>query len=141
MRILLLQPPWPEGQVGFHRVTMPDPLPLELIAAPLLEENEIEILDMRLEPDKLNETLLRFQPNMVGTTGYTCDVLLNQEILHQVKQTDPKIFTVVGGHHASLIPADFNSPDVDTIVTSEGEETFTELVNALNAGQEWRTVP
>ena len=60
-------------------------------------------------------------------------------------------FVVVGGHHASLDPADcqseenpqydFPHPAVDAVVVGEGEETLAELVRCLEAGGDPRAVP
>jgi radical SAM superfamily enzyme YgiQ (UPF0313 family) len=42
------------------------------------------------------------------------------------------VFRLVGGLHASLLPADFQVPYVDAIVVGEGEETFRELIETLD---------
>ena len=43
--------------------------------------------------------------------------------------------TFVGGHHASLVPSDFRKSYVDAIVVGEGEETFRELLAALEGNR------
>ncbi len=52
-----------------------------------------------------------------------------------VKAHAAEIFTVVGGHHATLVPADFHRSSVDAICLGEGDETFPALIAALAAGK------
>lgn len=129
MKVLLVQPNWPAGNVGFNRLAMPEPLGLELVAA-TIPGHEVRILDLRLE-DHLPDTMSEFQPEVVGVTGYTVDVPQAKAILQQVKSIDPHVRTVVGGHHASLVPGDFNSPNADVVVVGEGEGTFPEVIDAF----------
>lgn len=129
MRILLVQPNWPIGNVGFNRLAMPEPLGLELVAA-TVPLHEVRILDLRLD-DYLLATLNEFRPDVVGVTGYTVDVPQAKAILRQVKAANPDIRTVVGGHHASLVPSEFDSPDADVVVVGEGEGTFPEVIEAF----------
>ncbi|MEA3367824.1 MAG: cobalamin-dependent protein, partial [Planctomycetota bacterium] len=77
------------------------------------------------------ETLDAFQPDAVAVTCLTTEVYNAQDILQQVKRRREDVFTLVGGHHASLLPADFQQPYVDAIVVGEGERTFQELLAAI----------
>ncbi len=127
MRILLVQPGLPEG-VGFRLVASPEPLHLEMIAA-TVPEHDVRILDMRLDTE-LESALRKFKPDMVGVTSLTPEVASAQNILDQVKTFSPDIFTVAGGHHATLLPQDFSLPQVDAIALGEGETIFPKLVRA-----------
>ena len=106
MKILLVQPPYNSQTVGGNNFYIPEPLALETIGASVTNHN-VKLLDMRLEPNLL-ETLKQFQPDIVGTTSYTPEVYRAQGILKQVKDFNKEILTVIGGHHATLIPGDFN---------------------------------
>jgi radical SAM superfamily enzyme YgiQ (UPF0313 family) len=128
MRILLVQPNLSEG-IGFRLAASPEPLQLELIAA-TVPEHEVRILDMRLDRD-LESTLTSFQPQMVAITTLTPEVYTAQNVLQQVKEFSSEIFTVVGGHHATLLPQDFFLPQVDAVAIGEGEIMFRELVRAV----------
>jgi len=70
MRILLIQPPrWNENLsivIGDQ-----EPLKLEIIAG-ILPNHEINLLDMRFEPEELFHTIESFNPQIVGITGVTC---------------------------------------------------------------------
>lgn len=128
MRILLIQPNLSEG-IGFHLAASPEPLHLEMIAA-TVPEHEVRILDMRIDRD-LEAALRDFQPDMVAITTLTPEVYTTQSILQQVKSLSREIFTVVGGHHATLLPQDFFLPQVDAVAMGEGEIMFRELAQVV----------
>jgi hopanoid C-3 methylase len=128
MRILLVQPEAPAA-VGFRTVALPEPLHLEMMAA-LVPEHEVRILDMRLDYD-LEAALRSFGPQLVAVTALTPEVYAAQQVLQQVKSFSAEIFTIVGGHHATLVPKDFFLPPVDAIAIGEAEVMFPELVAAV----------
>ncbi|RPI64168.1 MAG: radical SAM protein, partial [Planctomycetaceae bacterium] len=130
MRILLIQPEWQAKGVGFRLAAMPEPLALELLAASV-SQHDLRILDMRID-DNLQAALSSFQPDIVALTALTTEVYAAQDVLADVKKFSPEIFTVVGGHHVSLIPDDFFLPQVDAIILGEGELSFPQLVNAVS---------
>lgn len=132
MKILLVQPPSAELMVGFTSMVRPEPLALELIAASV-PEHDVRIIDLRVDPT-LDETLASFQPRVVGVTGYTSNMSGMLDICQTVKSFDLRITTVLGGYHATLCSEDFDTESVDIIVAGEGEVTFRELVEALEAG-------
>lgn len=131
MRILLVQPaPFEPGRLGLENVIwMSEPVALAQLAA-MVPEHEVRILDMRLEPDlELNRVLLEFEPDLVGTTSMTTDCYQAKAILETAKGTlGERCFTIVGGHHPTLMPEAFEEDCVDAICLGEGEETFAELV-------------
>lgn len=138
MRILLVQPaPFEPGRLGLENVIwMSEPVALAQLAA-MLPDHDVRILDMRLEEDlELNRVLLEFQPDLVGTTSMTTDCYQAKAVLETAKGTlGAGCFTVVGGHHPTLSPADFEEDCVDGIALGEGEETLEELVAHLAAGK------
>ncbi|MEE2902803.1 MAG: radical SAM protein [Myxococcota bacterium] len=138
MKVLLVQPaPFEPGRLGLENVLwMSEPVALTQLAGTLLPEHEVKILDMRLEPEMvLNETLLEFKPDLVGSTSMTTDCYQAKAILQVAKQTlGDTCFTIVGGHHPTLAPQDFENEVVDCMCLGEGEETFLELIKHLDAG-------
>lgn len=138
MRILLVQPGSPEG-IGFLLAASPEPLHLEMIAA-TVPEHDVHILDMRLEND-LDSALRSFQPEMVAVTALTPEVYAAQDVLHRVKSFSPEVFTVAGGHHATLLPQDFSLPEVDAIAIGEAEVMFSKLVQAVEDRRGLQDVP
>ncbi len=139
MRILLVQPGSRLGEIGFHVAAQTEPLALETLAA-TLPDHDVQILDLRLEAD-LPGTLARFAPEVVAVTALTTEVYAAQAVLEAVKTHAAEIFTVVGGHHATLVPADFHRASVDAICLGEGDETFPALIAALAAGRAPEGVP
>jgi radical SAM superfamily enzyme YgiQ (UPF0313 family) len=128
VRILLIQPNLSEG-IGFHLAAAPEPLHLEMVAA-LVPEHEVRLLDMRLDGD-LESALRTFQPQMVAITTLTPEVYTAQRIMQQIKAFSGEIFTVVGGHHATLLPQDFFLPQVNAVAMGEGEIMFRALAQAV----------
>lgn len=139
VRILLVQPDCNAGGIGYRLAAMPEPLALEMLAA-TVPDHEVRILDMRLNAD-LPGTLEKYAPDIVGVTALTTEVYAAQEVLLKVKQFSPDIFTLVGGHHVSLIPQDFLLPQVDAITVGEGEIIFVRLVEALGSARKLRGIP
>jgi radical SAM superfamily enzyme YgiQ (UPF0313 family) len=136
MRILLIQPDCQTSRIGFRFVAMPEPLALEMVAA-AVPDHDVRILDMRIDSD-LSAQLEAFSPDVVGVTALTTEVYAAQDLLRAVKAFSPQIFTVVGGHHATLLHQDFAIPQVDAIALGEGEVVFPGLVEALAAGSDRR---
>ncbi len=127
MKILLIQPPLNKNIVGAGILYLSEPLALETIAAGI-EQHQVKILDMRIEPN-LEDELSAFSPDIVGCTGLTPDVYTVYSILEKVKKYNNNILTVVGGHHATMMPYDFNREFINVIVIGEGQHTFQELVD------------
>jgi len=127
MKILLIQPPFNPNLIGAGILYLNEPLALETVAASIPHHN-VKILDMRLEPN-LEQTLNAFQPDIVGVTAYTPDVYIAIQILKKVKEHNENTLTVIGGHHASLLPQDFDKEFIDVIVIGEGQYSFQELVD------------
>ncbi len=139
MNVLLVHPPINPSVVGAGIFYMGEPLALETIAAPI-DNHVVKILDMRSE-DSLEKELKRSEPDIVGVTALTVDVYSALDVLSRVKKFDSDILTVVGGHHATVMPDDFCTDAVDVIVIGEGIRTFAELVDAHATGKDLATIP
>ena len=120
-------------------VALPEPLHLEMVAA-TVPNHDVRILDMRLDGN-LDSALRKFWPEMVAVTALTTEVYAAQNILKQVKAFSTDIFTVVGGHHATLMPQDFFIPQVDAIALGEAELMFGQLTQAVADRRGLNSVP
>jgi radical SAM superfamily enzyme YgiQ (UPF0313 family) len=139
MRILLIQPDYQIAGFGFRLAAMPEPLHLEILAG-CVPDHDVRILDMRIDAN-LMAALEGFQPDLVGVTALTTEVYTAREVLMAVKKYADEIFTVIGGHHCTLMPEDFQIPQVDAIAQGEGEYVFPELVAAVEKGSNLAGVP
>jgi radical SAM superfamily enzyme YgiQ (UPF0313 family) len=129
MKVLLIQPP-PGANSFVAKSGVPEPLALEILAA-TINHHDVKIFDMRLDKQTLRNQLEDFQPDVVGVGCLTAGYYECINLLEAVKQVDPNIITVVGGHHPTVMPQDFIDAFTDYIVIGEGEATFHELVDTL----------
>jgi radical SAM superfamily enzyme YgiQ (UPF0313 family) len=138
MKILLIQPSQDRG-LGFRSLAVVEPLGLETIAGSL-PEHQVRILDLRLE-NHLPKILQDFQPDFCGINcSFTIDVYQTQEIAAVIKGWNPRVPVFIGGHHASLSPEDFCSPNIDGVVIGEGERAIRELVEVLQRGGDLKSI-
>lgn len=137
MRVLLIQPaPFEPGRLGLENmIWLSEPVALTQLAA-MIPEHEVRILDMRLEGEfALNRALLEFEPQFVGVTAMTTDCYQAKAVLQTAKDTlGPGVFTMVGGHHPTLSPHEFEVDCVDAVCLGEGEDTFREVIEHLEQG-------
>jgi hopanoid C-3 methylase len=117
-----------------------EPLGLEVVGAHIREQHDVELLDMRWDPD-LKSVLERFNPDVVGATVITAEVNPSTEVFRQVKEHNPKVVTIAGGPQAILAPDVFQDRYLDIAVMTEGELVFPELINALEDGKDLRSIP
>jgi radical SAM superfamily enzyme YgiQ (UPF0313 family) len=136
MKVLLLYPSLRKEILGYGDMgAVGEPLALEYLAAGAMEDgHETRILDMRLHPDELEQSLLSFEPDVVGITGYSMHVLRNLATCRLIKSLVPNCYTVAGGHHATLLPEDFFQPQIDFVVRGEGVHPFRALLRGLESG-------
>jgi radical SAM superfamily enzyme YgiQ (UPF0313 family) len=130
MKILLVQPAKAEKAVGGEDFSIFEPLALEYLAAGVAGDHDVRILDLRVDPN-LDSHLHDFQPEVVGITAYTVHVNTAKKLFQQIKTFNPEIFTVVGGHHATVMPEDFYTPFIDAVVAGEGVLPFREIMGRL----------
>ena len=138
MKVLFIQPP-PGANSIASKLGIPEPLAYEMLAS-IIPHHDVEIFDMRLDKQPLRKKLEKFQPDMVGVGCLTAGFYETVGLLKAIKQMSPEIITVVGGHHPTVMPQDFEGSFTDYIVIGEGEETFRELVDTLEAKRDVTTV-
>jgi radical SAM superfamily enzyme YgiQ (UPF0313 family) len=126
MKILLVNPPSGELTMGLKHLSKVEPLGLEILGA-AVPDHEVRLLDMELDTD-LAGALEQFQPHIVGASSQIVQTYSARRVLRMAKEFNPQILTLVGGHHASLYPQDFNDPCIDAIVMGEGVPAFQEIV-------------
>ncbi len=130
MKILLIQPAKAQKTIGGDDIHIFEPLSLEYLASGIKDGHDVKILDMRFDRD-LEKELKEYEPDVVGITAYTVHVNTVKNLFCRIKTIDPDIFTVVGGHHATVAPHDFFTPDIDLVVMGEGVFVFKEIISRL----------
>jgi len=101
------------------------------------------ILDYRLGPERIRESIFVNRPLVVGFSiifqYYAADFRL---LMQDLRQSGIRSHFTAGGHYPSLRCRELltASPDLDSVVRFEGEHTFLELVIALAQGKEWRGI-
>ncbi len=141
-KVLLINPPQDNTvQAGIEDdfidiIGQYPPLGLMYIAT-VLNKNEFEakILDcvpMQMGYNDLKKSIEDFVPSYVGITTYTMsmvDVLLTAAL---VKEINPEIKVILGGHHVQLYPREsVNYENVDFILKGEADFTFLQLLRLL----------
>ncbi|MEP9410012.1 MAG: cobalamin B12-binding domain-containing protein [Candidatus Brocadia sp.] len=133
MKVLIVQPATNPKVLGGDLIFKTEPLWGEYLASAVQENHDVEILDMRMGGD-FQETLERFQPDVIAMTAFTVDVNSVKKLSQMAKSFNPEILIVVGGYHASLAPNDFNDRNIDVIVIGEGIFTFRDVVESFEKG-------
>lgn len=98
----------------------------------------VKIIDQRVEPDwrALLARELRRDPICVGISSMTGPQLQFALEISRLAKQHGSAPVVWGGVHPSLLPEQtLENENIDVVVQGEGEETFLELVQALEAGK------
>src|SRR4030066_366154 len=140
MKILLIEPAKAPLTLGGEDVFIYEPLALEYLAAGVATDHDVRILDLRLEKD-LQGVLRDFSPDIVGITSYTVHVNTVKSLFEGIKRWNPEVLTVVGGHHATMVPEDFLSPFIDLIVVGEGVFVFKEIITRFERREGFHEIP
>ncbi len=138
MKVLLVQPPSVDPLTD--KIFLFEPLAMEYLGSGLKQDgHEVQLIDARIDPN-YESTYRRFQPDVVGLTGFTSHVNIIKTIASRMKSMNSKILIVVGGHHATVQPKDFNDPNIDVVVIGEGVFTLREILRTWEMGGEFSTI-
>jgi radical SAM superfamily enzyme YgiQ (UPF0313 family) len=75
------------------------------------------------------------EPDVIGVTMMSVDYDPAMRVVDLAKEVHPGIVTVVGGPHPTLALAEVaKNPNIDYIVTHEGEITFPKLLSSIQDG-------
>ena len=141
--VTLVNPPYP---IGSHLHPPFLPLGIGYLAA-VLEKNqyEVDVIDcqaLRLSYEDVKRELTKRQPDIVGLTSTTLTYKSALRIVQIAKEVCPNCLTVLGGVHVTFWDdkALEESPYLDIVVRKEGENTFLELLQRLDAGKAFHDV-
>lgn len=105
----------------------------------MLEQNglNVEYFDERF--DDFDEFLQKIKKGVfcIGVSSMTGYQLAGaKRILETVKKINPKIYTIFGGTHPSILPRQCIKENfIDFVVVGEGEKTLFELISTLKNGK------
>ncbi len=100
--------------------------------------HEISLIDLRLLTgyEEFKTAIAKSKPGAVGLSMMSVDFDAVTKCAALIKQVDSSIKVVVGGPHPSIDPEEVSrNLDFDYVVLGEGEITFTDILNALEAGK------
>lgn len=138
MKVLLIQPPSVDPLTD--QIFLFEPLALEYLGSGLkLDGHEVHLLDARINPD-YEKVYHQFRPDAIGLTGFTSHVNIIKSIAARIKTLQPNILIVVGGHHATVQPIDFNEPHIDAVVIGEGVFALREILSAWETGGDFSAI-
>lgn len=139
MRVLLVKPhpPLPLSKLLMDFFLHLEPLELEIVAGGLSAEDDVAILDLSFETEPfaaLQAKVAAMQPDLVGFTGFSSQAAVVRKLSAQTKRQRPAAITIVGGIHATVVPADYAIPEMDIIVRGEGGTAFREIARRYREG-------
>ncbi|MGB9697997.1 MAG: B12-binding domain-containing radical SAM protein [Thermodesulfobacteriota bacterium] len=127
MKFLLIQPPYPFSE-------FPKPSLALMSLGAVLKENDVEVkvLDLlatRFSWSKIEDSVNRFQPDLIGITSVTMNFPVALKIIKYCKKISPETLTIMGGPHVTFMAEEVlqQHEEVDIIVQGEGEETVKEI--------------
>lgn len=141
MNVLLIRPKPHKDTIGLQNVMICEPLEMEYISSniePL--GHDVTIIDMIIERRKISYFLKKYNPDVVGITGYISHVNIIKEYARQIKKYDSNIKIIVGGVHAEVNPEDFESDNIDFIIRANGIRTFIEILDKLENKESTKTI-
>src|SRR4051812_47800140 len=141
MRVLLLRPVPGNERFGLGPFFRIEPLGMEYIAAALeARGHDVTLIDLRF--GRPVEHYLKARPGLVGIAAMhaleTENVLA---LVARIRRISPDVPIVVGGHTAAAYPEPFVSGGINAIVLDDGERAVPRLVESLESGQPWASVP
>ncbi len=72
-----------------------------------------------------------FNPDVLCVSYYTVSALGAYDIINEIKEFNPRIVIIAGGHHVTALPGEaLKRSKVDIEVYCEGEITITEIIKA-----------
>src|SRR5262245_4637008 len=145
MRVLLLSMPDAFEHMPAVAIRMPNGA-LTSLAGNVDAHHRIAVADLILVQSSVRETVARLvrdhAPHVVGLWVMTFQRKTALAIARLIRRLRPSARIVAGGYDPSLAPDAYEAAtEIDFLVRGEGEETFRELLRALESGGTERTLP
>lgn len=139
MQVLLLSMPDSFEHMAPVAIRMPNGA-LASLAGNVDPHHEVAIADLVLVQGRVAATVERLvgdlRPDVVGLSIMTFQRPTAFAVAALIRRLSPRTHIVAGGYDPSLAPDAYGPVDeFDTLVRGEGEQTFRELVRALEHGE------
>jgi radical SAM superfamily enzyme YgiQ (UPF0313 family) len=147
MNILLLSMPDSFEHMPAIVIRMPNGA-LSSLAGNLDPQHRVAVADLILAQKQVRATVERLvrelAPEVVGLSIMTFQRKTAKKIIRLIRALRPSVRIVIGGYDPSLASEEYSCTGeeaVDFIIRSEGEQTFSALIRALEAGGGYEAVP
>jgi anaerobic magnesium-protoporphyrin IX monomethyl ester cyclase len=103
----------------------------------------VDAAALNLNPDGLLARVAAARPDVLGLSATTFSIYHAAAFAVRVRALLPDITVIIGGPHVSAAPLETMErfPEFDLAVIGEGEETIVELLQALDSGSGFDTIP
>ena len=143
MKITLVNPPYPPNAHAH-----PPFIPLGIAYLGAVAEkagHEVTVIDCqaeRLTYDTFRSRIAQVPSDIVGVTSTTLLYNSAKELLTIAKEAHPNAITMIGGSHASFWDENAlqECPALDVVVRREGEMTFLEILQRIEAKKDFSGV-
>lgn len=97
------------------------------------DQFDIQIIDTgRMNIKEAAAALRRYAPDYVGISAMSCEADLMRECAALAKENNARVKVLAGGPHASIAGERLlDDPNIDFVVSGEGEQTIVELLEAV----------
>ena len=141
MKILLFTVPADDESFDMSTYANAEPLALEYLGAAVKENHDVRLVDLRIDRElDFRQVLEAFQPDITACGTYTTEVYGARKLCAEAKKLLPNVLTVIGGHHATVMPSDFIDENVDLIVMGEGVHTFKKICDYHEQGKSFHDI-
>jgi anaerobic magnesium-protoporphyrin IX monomethyl ester cyclase len=136
--VTLVNPPAPIGSTGHLPFAL---LGLGYLGAVLEKNNiKVDLIDCQVEKlsdEEIKKEIQKREPTILGATSSTLTYKSALRVVRMAKEANPNCVTVMGGPHVTFWDdkALQECPDLDVVVRKEGEDTFLELVQRIEANK------
>ncbi len=123
-------------------------LAISSIAGNIQPHHEVALADLVLRRKNLlpsiKEAIEDYQPDIIGLSAMTFQFDTARRIAAYIKILQKDIKVAIGGYHATLMYEEIASSDdgnpFDYIVRGEGEETFRDILDAIEGKRAWKDI-
>jgi radical SAM superfamily enzyme YgiQ (UPF0313 family) len=107
---------------------------------PVKKKKEFPQKESNLYAD-LEKKIKEFAPDLLAVSSYSNQFKIICDILEHLKDSFPLLRNIVGGPHASFVPAEvIKQPYIDMICVGEGEEPLLELCNGIENREDFSKI-